>query len=399
MRRRAILVVIAAAVLAVMAPGPGWAQALARYDVILKGGTITPSSGPARVLLAPQDVPGYQRFELVGLTDPQGDWRIEITTPSGQQYAIDAASVGQYLAYGNVIEIPVRQAGTVEIVGNAAAPRIRYLAMLRQRPTGANLFPFGEVNLDPVSSWSADLRTRFAPALAFIETTSPVDRIACSASQISPGVYLTALHCLGPQVGATCAPHPSTTIRVHFGAAILDGNGRPTAAARAGSQIAMPVFCGTGTAAMAHPWPLDYAVVMTPSAFPGSAPVRVSRDFGGGNANLVVGAYLPLWGSGMQGGVNRDFAPGLYLSRDQECRAYAAQNAYCPAGHVAHHCDTEPSMSGSPVLRRDTLQLVGVHYFGSARPNCAVPWPLVIEHMEKTASTKVQKQIVDALKQ
>jgi hypothetical protein len=278
-----------------------------------------------------------------------------------------------------------------------APPTLKRESVVVRLPAVENKFPQGNFNLEPVGSWSGDLLTHLRPAMALLRTTSTGETRPCSATQIAPRIFLTALHCISHVVDAECRLKNSGKLWLLFGPNLVDASGKPTKEALESAIPASPVFCGTrGGDGIA--WPMDFAIVFSSSQIARSnwiAPEAADLKEG---TYLQLSAYLSEPASGRKDNGSVDYVPDLYLSRDADCRVplnpvNPAQGG-CPYGHVAHRCDTWETMSGGAVLRRGSARLVAVHYFYAGSDNCALPWPIILQQMKATAKTPLQREVL-----
>jgi hypothetical protein len=267
-----------------------------------------------------------------------------------------------------------------------------------RQPNVENTFPIGDFDLEPYSGWPSAYKMKIQPSIVVLWNSGKSADRPCSAIQIASGTFLTALHCVIDVVDKQCRPNGSGTLRIMGGPNPVDPYGALLDDAIKSAVLATPVFCGISGSPAKYPWPLDYAIVTTPTPVNGGASLTPVAAVPASGSDLLLAAYLSDPASGKKGNGEVNYLPGLFLSRDKDCRIPPLAGP-CPAGHIVHQCDTWETMSGGAVMTRVDTQLVGVHYLGTSEANCAVPWLQILNHMKSNAATAQQKAVLARFQQ
>lgn len=339
---------------------------------------------------------GDARFELEGRGAEDG-WTVFLRRSDQQSFEISPDNLNKYLIYDNVFSIPLSGSNRIKIEATGVAPRLRLVSIVKTTPLSGNLYPQAPFNLRPlVNSAASPTDTAVSSAIFYLKTDTKSGAFkSCSAFQIASGVFLTAMHCVSIVVNDKCDAIGNGAIFLY---PQLEGSlsGQMSADNKKSAVSAQVLLCGDLSSFdfENQQSKTDYAILVAKDTLDKKSLIKL--DLQPVENNTLLSAYAVLmnrienWANPQ----NKEYPPSKYVSDDSACKASADTDNVCPAGQIFHKCDTTESMSGGLVTRRNTVNVVALHYYGTYLGNCAVPIRTILTDMRSKIKSPLQEKLL-----
>jgi len=307
----------------------------------------------------------------VALTPVAGPWRLELDYGKAGRLVLDETTASARIVRREsnrlIVDLPLVTEATIKARTEPATMQVLPLQAITPRAVhGEQMIPKSDVV--SLTKEAANALPAIGPAFARAELMTQSGAIlgVCTAFRIAKGFWLTAAHCAYRQREQEGTP-PIAYLRLQTDAYAGPVEALPMLKARVVASGLQDTQLGLES--IMQPGDLDYALLETADD-PGGAEIRLGKG-----APAPPGTKLVLYHYWIG-----EFEPaaGKVYSTGESCAVYEslafpdpAKPALC---RLQHGCSSETGASGSPVIRRDSNELVGLHYgAGLTRKfNCAL---------------------------